>query len=75
MLKDYLQKIEKLSTIQLEGLVERYSKTIAGLQRNRDDAHIVALSTLIEYNDGEIQKKKAELAVLQQILTSRQDKK
>jgi hypothetical protein len=75
MLADYLEKIEKLSILQLEGLVERYTKTISSLQRNRDDAQIVALTSLIEFNDKEIQKKKAELAVIQQILANHPDKK
>ncbi len=75
MLEDYLEKIQKLSTPQLEGLVERYTKTIASLQRNRDDAQIVALTSLIEFNDKEIQKKKVELAIIQQILANHPDKK
>ena len=71
MLEDYLHKIEKLTTEQLEGLAERYRKTIEDLKRRRDEARVVALQPVTEYKTSELKKKQAELEVIEGLLESR----
>ena len=64
MLKDYLQKIEKLDNERLVELARKYRDTIETLKQNRREAEIVAFNTVVNYSNSELKKKQEELEVL-----------
>jgi tRNA(Phe) wybutosine-synthesizing methylase Tyw3 len=71
MLKDYLQKIEKLDNERLVELARKYRDTIETLKQNRREAEIVAFNTVVNYSNSELKKKQEELEVLEKLLEER----
>lgn len=71
---EYFSKLEDLPIIRLEMLVKRYQKIIQSLQITIRDATIVGLSSIIEYNQKELDKKQAELSQLEKLLQEKRQK-
>lgn len=68
---EYLQKLEKLPTARLEGLVKNYHKTIQSLEDRIRDAKVVGMYQIVDYSQQEVDKKKIEVATIENILEKR----
>ncbi len=71
MLKDYLHKIEKLSTEQLSDLAEKYRDTIRNLQKTKQEASVVAFTPTVNYTEEQLAQKQAELEIIEKLLIER----
>lgn len=67
-MEDYREKIEKLPLERLVMLAEVYRNTIRQIEDYRRDAEIVAFNNVVKYTDGELAKKKTELAEIESII-------
>lgn len=72
---EYLEKLRKLPVERLEKLVKNYRVTIANLEARIHDANIVALNSVVDYSQQEVSKKRAELAIIEQILQEKKAEK
>jgi hypothetical protein len=70
-MEDYIDKIKLLPDDRLKALIEVYRKTIAQLNEQYRQTVQVAMLTIAEYTKEEIEKKQAELAILEKILQDR----
>jgi hypothetical protein len=70
-MEDYIDKIKLLPDDRLKALIEVYRKTIAQLNEQYRQTVQVAMLTIAEYTKEEIEKKQAELAILEKILQGR----
>jgi hypothetical protein len=70
-MEDYIDKIKLLPDDRLRALIEVYRKTIAQLNEQYRQTVQVAMLTIAEYTKEEIEKKQAELAILEKILQGR----
>jgi hypothetical protein len=70
-MEDYIEKIKQLPDDRLRALIEVYRKTIAQLNEQYRQTVQVAMLTIAEYTKVEIEKKQAELAIIEKILQDR----
>lgn len=70
-MEDYIEKIKLLPDERLVALIKVYRKTIASLNEHYRQTIMVAMLTIAEYTKTEIDKKLAELAVIEKILQER----
>lgn len=70
-MEDYEEKIAKLSTERLEGLEKVYERTIHTYEATIREALAVGMITIVDYNQKELQKKQAELAVIRELIAKR----
>jgi hypothetical protein len=70
-MEDYIEKIKLLTDDRLKALIEVYRKTIAQLTEQHRQTVQVAMLTIAAYTKEEIEKKQAELAILEKILQDR----
>lgn len=70
-MEDYIEKIKQLPDDRLQALIEVYRKTIAQLNEQYRQTIQVAMLTIAEYTKEEIDKKQAELAIIEKILQER----
>jgi hypothetical protein len=70
-MEDYIEKIKQLPDDRLRALIEVYRKTIAQLNEQYRQTVQVAMLTIAEYTREEIEKKQAELEIIEKILQDR----
>jgi hypothetical protein len=71
IMEEYQEKIAKLSVEKLVGLEKVYARTIHEYEVTIREALVVGMTTIVEYNRQELEKKQAELAVIQKLITER----
>lgn len=71
-MEEYKEKLEKLSLQRLKDLVKAYEKTIQSHEVTLREATIVGMGAIIEYNQKELEKKKAELAEIAKVIAEKE---
>ncbi len=67
-MEDYLNKIKGLPLERLEHLAAAYRETIAKINSTLREASIVGMGSIVEYNQHEVDKKKAELTEIERLI-------
>jgi hypothetical protein len=67
-MEEYREKIANLSLERLEGLAKVYERTIHSYEATIREAKVVGMIGVVEYNQKELDKKKAELTVIQEFI-------
>lgn len=70
-MEDYIEKIKKLPDDRLTSLIDGYRKTLGKLNEQHRLAVQAAMINVADYTKGEIEKKEAELVVLEKLLAER----
>lgn len=68
---EYIEKIRQLPDDRLIALIKVYRKTLSSLNEHYRQTIQVAMLTIADYTKSEIDKKQAELAVIEKILQER----
>lgn len=71
-MEDYIEKIRKLPDERLKLLSDNYRKTLAQLSDQYRLSIQAAMITVADYTKAEIDKKQAELDIIEQIIKERQ---
>jgi hypothetical protein len=74
LMEEYQEKIAKLSLEKLEGLAKVYGRTIHEYEVTIREALVVGMTTIVDFNRQELQKKQAELAIIQKLIEERRTK-
>lgn len=70
-MEDYIEKIKQLPDDRLVSLIDGYRKTLAKLNEQHNMAVQAAMTNVADYARGEIEKKQAELVILEKLLAER----
>ncbi|MDB5079053.1 MAG: hypothetical protein JWP00_977 [Chloroflexi bacterium] len=71
-MEEYIEKIKKLPDDRLQALIENYRKTLTYLNTHYKQTIQVAMLLIADYTKVEMDKKQAELAILEKLMEERQ---